>query len=753
MAIKYGLFDAAYNEQTGEYDRVYLSEDMAIFFNAITGSGIFKNIGDALEVVPSGAGMSISVKSGFATALGRYLWNNYPYTVLIDGADSQTRIDLIIVRVSSLQSERSCTLTVKKGTPALSPEAPTLTRNERVHELCLAKVTIPSGAVSVTDVMIEDTRADEQLCGYVSGLGGGAEIVDCIINENVDTYSSAWLLDKDGNEFRPETKKIYRVLTTGKYKNCIYTYNLTESKYEGIGSYEVELTAEEALALWNSTPYAKLSDIPTVSGDVQYTGQAVSPTWLYYDTSKVRIGGTTSATNVGVYTATFEPVSGYAWPDGTTDVKYIEWNIVKKVVPIPIPMQTRFNYDGYEKEVVFNNLDAGSVTITNAKATNTGTYNVIATLNDPLNTIWSDETYTQKAWEYVIMGMQNIITLSEDSVTFDSEQDEEIITVSSTSGGTPTITVSDTSIVEATYSNGNLTLVPGISALKGTATITISVPATSIYEAAEATILVVKDYGIKIVTWADGTDAEIVAMVQAADEGKLDINEYWHVGDERVVRLNAISGYAAQEATLVLMDTDHYDLITPVLDKNGNTRYRCSFVVGLKNALQETMAFSTSVGATGWDDTSTVNKIKSFCNSNFIDMIPSALSAIFKQFNLGSGKIGNASTGGITMGYSSNLFAIFADREISATNSNSADIEWASLSQIEYYKTVANRIRKIGNNGSPYKCWTRSMDINSRSNKSKAIYIDENGSNVMDTTPDSANNVSKIYGVAPFGCI
>jgi len=748
MAIKYGLFDAAYNEQTGEYDRVYLSEDMAIFFNAITGSGIFKNIDNALEVVPSGAGMSVSVKSGFATALGRYLYNNAPYTVLIDGADSQTRIDLIIVRVSSLQSERNCTLTVKKGTPALSPEAPALTRNERVHELCLAKVTIPSGAISITDVMIEDTRADEQLCGYVSGLGGGSEIIDCIINENVDTYSSAWLLDKDGNEFQPEAKKIYRVLTTGKYKNCIYTYNLTENKYEGIGSYEVELTAEEALALWNSTPYARLSNIPAVDGNIQYTGQAVSPTWLYYDPTKLRIGGVTSATNVGVYAASFEPINGYAWPDGTLDVKYIEWSIIKKVVPIPIPMQTRFNYDGYEKEVVFNNLDTGSVTITNAKAINTGTYSVTATLNDPLNTIWSDETYTQKAWEYVIMGMQNIVTLSKSYVEFDDESDTDTITVSSSSGGRITIENSDEGIVHAELSGDIITLTPGDYIGKGTATITVNVEGSSTYEPGTATISVDKNYGVELVSFADGTDAEIVAMVQAADEGKIDLTDYWNVGDERVVRLNTIAAsgtnsygtwsvsesHVEQDITLVLMDGAHYDLTTPVLDKDGNQRTKCNFVVGLKNALVESGNISSSE-KTMWKNTSRYK----WCNAAFAGAIPQTLIGMFKSFKVGSA----ADNYGNTIGYTDDLFSLFANREIlNDSSSVPPTAEWSTLTQIEHYKTDSNKIKKAGDAGSEVAYFTRSV----RATSDAYYAISKFGTSVTGSSSDR-------YYLAPFGCI
>lgn len=755
MAVKSGFFDASYNSETGEYDRVYLSDDMSQFFKVITGNGIFKNEGNALEVTPSGAGMSVSVDTGFATAYGRYIHNTEHYVLDVDASDTQGRIDIVVARLSTLQNERNFELIIKKGTPSLAPIAPSLTRNEVIYELCLAKVNIPANASSITSEMIEDTRTDKDLCGFVSGLGGGAEIIDCIINGEADLYSSIWLLDEDGNSFLPEAKKMYRVITDGKYKNCIYVFNPTSNKYEGIASYEIELSAQEALALWNSAPYARLSNIPIVSGDIQYTGQAVSPTWLYYDPTKVRIGGTTSATNVGVYTASFEPVSGYAWPDGTTDVKYIEWNIVKKVVPIPIPMQTRFNYDGYEKEVVFNNLDTGSVTITNASATNKGEYVVTATLNDPLNTVWSDDTYTQKAWNYEIVGMQNIITLSEDSVTFESDQDEEVISVSSTSGGTPTITVSDTSIVEATYSNGNLTLVSGTSALKGTATITISVPATSIYEAAEATISVVKDYGITIVTWADGTDAEIAAMVAAADAGGINLTDYWHVGDERVVRLNAIpasgsnsygswsenDSHVAQDITLVLMDTDHYELTTPVLGTNGNQRTKCSFVVGMKNTLLRSGYMLQKSSTYYWSD----NRRRDWLNTAFIGALPSTLVGIFKQF-----KSLSYTTNDVQ--YTDDYFSLFAEREILDARNKSQVIEWNALSQIEYYKTIANRRKKIGNTGEDDATyWTRSYATDSSSSSSgDRRYVDIYSSS---DSHSSSDNTTTYRYLAPFGCI
>lgn len=65
--------------------------------------------------------------------------------------------------------------------------------------------------------------------------------------------------------------------------------------------------------------------------------------------------------------------------------------------------------------------------------------------------------------------------------------------------------------------------------------------------------------GVKIVTWADGTDEEIVAMVEAADKGEINLADHWKVGDERVVHLSAMAAteveesHVAQDVVFVLM--------------------------------------------------------------------------------------------------------------------------------------------------------------------------------------------------------
>ena len=74
---------------------------------------------------------------------------------------------------------------------------------------------------------------------------------------------------------------------------------------------------------------ATVSTLPSQSGSLTYTGSAQSPTWANYDTAKLTIGGATSGTNAGIYTATFTPKSNYQWTDGGTGAKNVNWSIGK----------------------------------------------------------------------------------------------------------------------------------------------------------------------------------------------------------------------------------------------------------------------------------------------------------------------------------------------------------------------------------------------------------------------------------------
>lgn len=71
--------------------------------------------------------------------------------------------------------------------------------------------------------------------------------------------------------------------------------------------------------------------VPSQSGTLTYTGSPQSPAWSNYNSSLMTLGGTTSGTGAGSYSASFtiKNTALYCWPDGTTAAKTVTWSIGK----------------------------------------------------------------------------------------------------------------------------------------------------------------------------------------------------------------------------------------------------------------------------------------------------------------------------------------------------------------------------------------------------------------------------------------
>lgn len=88
----------------------------------------------------------------------------------------------------------------------------------------------------------------------------------------------------------------------------------------------VSCTAQQAVTVTKTDV-----TVPSQSGSLTYSGGVQSPAWYNYDTVKMTLGGTTSATNAGNYSATFtlKDTALYQWADGTTGAKTVSWRIGK----------------------------------------------------------------------------------------------------------------------------------------------------------------------------------------------------------------------------------------------------------------------------------------------------------------------------------------------------------------------------------------------------------------------------------------
>jgi hypothetical protein len=78
---------------------------------------------------------------------------------------SRPRIDRIVMRYDA--GARAASLHVLQGTASSTPTAPAISRTELIYDLCLAEITRPAAAASITTGQITDTRLDEALCGIV----------------------------------------------------------------------------------------------------------------------------------------------------------------------------------------------------------------------------------------------------------------------------------------------------------------------------------------------------------------------------------------------------------------------------------------------------------------------------------------------------------------------------------------------------------------------------------------------------------
>ena len=236
MAQECGFFNAQLVGE--EYDRVYLAEQFAAYFASFIGNGVFGSSMQQLKVLAQDtANMSVKVGSGQAWINGWWYRNTDAYTLDIDVADGAlSRIDLIVLRWG--QTERDMWLQVVKGTPSANPVAPSISRGADYYDLQLATVSIPAGAIKITQAQITDTRLDNSVCGLVTGVVDQIDTTDLynqfetyfaefkqIYETDMDDWTDAqkaafdaWVLETQGDydDYVEDTEQDYDTWTQAK---------------------------------------------------------------------------------------------------------------------------------------------------------------------------------------------------------------------------------------------------------------------------------------------------------------------------------------------------------------------------------------------------------------------------------------------------------------------------------------------------------------------------------------------------------
>lgn len=142
--------------------------DVAAYLAGLT-SGVFS--GDEDFPVTAAGGLKVTVGAGRGWVhpsrfTGYSITKREADTLTMPLADqSRPRIDRIVMRYDA--GARAASLHVLQGTASSTPTAPAISRTELIYDLCLAEITRPAAATSITTGQITDTRLDEALCGIV----------------------------------------------------------------------------------------------------------------------------------------------------------------------------------------------------------------------------------------------------------------------------------------------------------------------------------------------------------------------------------------------------------------------------------------------------------------------------------------------------------------------------------------------------------------------------------------------------------
>lgn len=240
---------------------------------------------------------------------------------------------------------------------------------------------------------------------------------------------------------------------------------------------------------------------------------------------------------------------------------------------------------------------------------------------------------------------------------------------------------------------------------------------------------------VEIVSWVDGTTAQIKAMLDAEKAGKINTADYWNVGDKRTFHLSAISAFskngveiiAAQPEEDVEIALAHKGLYKDVSD--NTVRWIVSFVDCLNN---QGKMNGTGTNSGSWDGAA----IREYLNDYVFPAMTAADQALFTQFKTITANPYN----GTVLETSIDYLALCAEKEIFGAATYGNVTEANALTQFDYYKTISTHTKYA--DGNLCYWWQRSpcKDYDS------AFCL----SNIGNASFNPANNPQ---GISPFACI
>lgn len=237
---------------------------------------------------------------------------------------------------------------------------------------------------------------------------------------------------------------------------------------------------------------------------------------------------------------------------------------------------------------------------------------------------------------------------------------------------------------------------------------------------------------LNVVSWTTGSDSEIIAMVQAADAGRINLHDYWSIGQKRRISVKAVSadGYYFMAGVpmnttvveLILVDYgENYKLTTPTAKRTtGN------FIVQYRYVLPYDLSLGVKVDSTHtiimWDKLFQGSPADLWLNGgitaevNFIEAQPEFFKTIMKTVQVPFPKDKFDSKEIVTV---ARKCFLPNEVEVFGRSMHGNSVEETYSHQWTYYKLDANNRKRYrssnqadgGISTTPVVYWTRSPGL------------------------------------------
>lgn len=439
--------------------------------------------------------------------------------------------------------------------------------------------------------------------------------------------------------------------------------------------------------------------LPSQNGTLTYNGQAQSPSWNAYNPDALTLGGVTTGTNAGTYTATFTPKGRYKWADGTQTAKEVTWTINAATMTIPTQSNS-LTYTGSAQSPTWSNYDSGKMTLGGTTSgTNAGSYN--ATFTPKTNYKWADGSTRAKTVAWSIAKAAGSLSLNKTSIKLTAAKTTDTITVTRAGDGKITATSSAPTVASVSVSGSVVTVT---AKAKGSATITVSVGAGTNHTApANKTCSVEVTLPTKVLndnSWAT------IREVSSAGLGA----NYWAVGDVKEIKINGKVGnttFSNLAVNAFILGFNHNSAkegankIHFQIGKIGST------AVGLRDSQYNNT--TSSSGYFNWNTSNTNSGGWNACYkrktlygndgtptspvaNSLMAALPSELLAVMQPVTKYTDNTGNSSnTSGAVTATTDYLFDL-SEFEVFGSRTYANQYEQNSQAQYDYYKAGNSRV-------------------------------------------------------------